>query len=184
MKNITQTRIRNKSQCTKIAIKWERLHSLGKISFLYYSSCGEQCCIQPFTWLLLSNTQFLSISLFSQMQTPGADPSFSSLFPTRIWWLQLGFGELALQGVLPWPFLFIWSAVFVSNLLLAKWIALKCIWAGHCSHPDISSADFSLGFSTSVPAPLTLQHSVFFVSSCPNIYGNISKVWIFFSLPR
>lgn len=41
--------------------------------------------------------QFLSISLFSQMQTPGVDPSFSSLFPT------LGFGGFDLDLV-SWHF--------------------------------------------------------------------------------
>lgn len=80
---------------------------------------------------------------------------------TWIWWLRLGFGELAFQGVLPWPFLFIWPAVFVSNLLPAKWVALQWIWEGHCSPPDVPSADSSLGFCTSAPAPLTLQHSLF-----------------------
>lgn len=118
---------------------------------------------------------------FSDVNSWGWSPLLLTVSHTRIWWLQLGFGELALQGVLPWPFLFIWPAVFVSNLLLAKWVALKWIWAGHCSHPDVLSADWIFHLCSSPPHMSTLS---IFVSSCPNIYDDISKVWTFFNLPR
>ena len=45
----------------------------------------------------MSNTRFLSISLFSQIQTPGVDLSLSSLFPT------LGFSGFNLDLV-SWHF--------------------------------------------------------------------------------
>lgn len=178
--------IRNKSQCTKIAIKWERLHSLGKISFLYYSSCGEQCCIQPFTWLLLSNTQFISISLFSQMQTPGVDPSFSSLFPT------LGFGGFDVDLV-SWHFRECYLDLFFS-FGLQFLFQTSCLpsellsnGSGQATAPTLMSLVVisHLDFPPLLQPPHTSSASVF-VSSCPNIYiyDNMSEVCTFFSLPR
>lgn len=96
---------------------------------------------------------------------------------TRIWWLQLGFGELALQGMLSWPFLFIWPAAFLSNLPLAKWAGLKQICAGHRSHPEVLSANFSLTFyhlCSSSPSHVITQDFCFFMSEhiwcCLNLF--------------
>lgn len=95
---------------------------------------------------------------FSDVNSWGWSPLLLTVSHTRIWWLQLGFGELALQGVLPWPFLFIWPAVFVSNLLLAKWVLSN--GSGQAIAPTLMSLVL-IGFSTSAPAPLTCQHSAF-----------------------
>lgn len=185
MENITQTCISNKSQCTKIAIKWERLHSLGKnlLSLLFFLWATMLHSTFYMTAVVKHSISFYQ-PFFSNANSWGWSLLLLTVSHTRIWWLRLGFGELALQGVLPWPFLFIWPAVFVSNLLLAKWVALKWTWEGHCSHPDVPSADFSLGFSTSAPDPPHTLSLSGFVSPCPNIYDNISNVWTFFSLPR
>lgn len=150
-----------KSLCINIAIKWKRLHSFRKISFFHHSSCWEQCCIQPYAWLLLSNTQFFSSSLlFSNLNSWGWSLLLLTVSHPLIWWLQLWFGELGLQWTLSWPFPFIQPAVFVSNLL-AKWASLKWVFADHSSLPGVSSADVSLGLPTLLQPCLTLHYSAF-----------------------
>lgn len=103
---------------------------------------------------------------FSDVNSWGWSPLLLTVSHTRIWWLQLGFGELALQGVLPWPFLFIWPAVFVSNLLLAKWVLSN--GSGQAIAPTlmslvlISHLDFPPLLQP--PSHVNTQHFCFFLS--------------------
>lgn len=105
----------------------------------------------------------ISISLLSQMQTPGVDPSFSSLFPT------LGFGGFDLD-LLSWHFRECYLDLFFSfglqflfqSSCLPRELLSNGFGQATAPDPDVPSADFSLGFSTSAPAPLTLHHSAFF----------------------
>lgn len=141
--------LRRRSQGTNLSAK--NSHYIGKITFFRENILS----LLFFLWgTMLHSTLHMtavvkhSISFyqpfFSDANSWGWSLLLLTVSHTRIWWLRLGFGELALQRMLPWPFLFIWPAVFVSILLLAKWVALKWIWAGHCSRPDVPSADFSL----------------------------------------
>lgn len=112
---------------------------------------------------------------FSDVNSWGWSLLLLTVSHTQICWLQLGFGELALQGMLSWPFLFIWPAAFVSNLLLAKWAGLKRIRADHHSHPDVPSADFSLGLyhlCSSPPSHFITQHFCFLMSEY--IWGGLT----------
>lgn len=104
---------------------------------------------------------------FSDVNSWGWSLLLLTVSHTQIRWLQLGFGELALQGMLSWPFLFTWPAAFVSNLLLAKWAGLKQICADHRSLPDVPGANFLLGFyhlCSSPPSGFITQHFCFFMS--------------------
>lgn len=76
-------------------------------------------------WLLLSNIQFLSSCLFSSDLNSWGWSLLLTISHTQIWCRQLWFGELALQRMLSWPFLFSWPAAFVSDLPLTKRAALK-----------------------------------------------------------
>lgn len=101
---------------------------------------------------------------FSDVNSWGWPLLLLTVSHTRIRWLQLGFGELALQGMLSWPFLFIWPAAFVSNLPLAKGAGLKRIHADHSSHPDVPSVCVCVGLyhlCSGPPSHFITQHFLF-----------------------
>lgn len=112
---------------------------------------------------------------FSDANSWGWSLLLLTISHTLIQWLQLQFVEFGLQRMLSWPFIFIWPAAFVSNLLLAKWIC-----ADYCSHPDVPSADFSLRFYHLCSSPHASSLSIS-VSSCL-IISDVP--WTFFGLPR
>lgn len=125
-------------------------------------------------------TQFLSISLFSQMQTPGVDLSFSSLFPTL--WLS-GFK----LDLVSWHFRKCYlDLLFSFGLQLL--FQTSCLPSELVSNGSVQTTAPTLmfpvlishsDFTTSAPA-LTLHHSAF-VSSCL-IISDVPLT--FFSLPR
>lgn len=112
-------------------------------------------------WLPLSNIQFLSSHPFSSDLNSWGWSLLLTISHTQISCRQLWFGELALQQMLSWPFLFSWPAAFVSDLPLTKRAALKRslqIAALSLIYPVLMSC---LALPPLLQPSLTLYHSAF-----------------------